>query len=285
MTGLSINMMAERQSPSKRIRIAISILLLGHLLAVFLPPLSLQTRGPLGQSPSVATLFAPLEAYSQFLYIDRGYAFFAPEPGPSHLVQAAVTGGDGQQMELMFPDREEQWPRLLYHRHFMLTEFLDTIYQAPGPPPELVELDRDAAEFWIRNRARYEHVRQSVVEHLEHEYPGQKVAIRRVEHLIPDLFDYQQEPIELTDPRLYQVILDQPIESDPGGDLMAPTGPPETIPPPDGAAIEPDSDAADAGTVDSPSEPVSDDAKANVEPADDGETREPVQSNAGGASP
>ncbi len=149
------------------------MLVIGHLLAVLLPPLSFQTRGPLGLSPAVATLLAPFEGYGQFLYIDRGYAFFAPDPGPSHLIQAAITDGGGQRIEIMYPDREQQWPRLLYHRHFMLSEFMDEIYQPPGPPQELVELDREEAEFWVRSRARYEHVRQSVVEHLQAEYPGQ----------------------------------------------------------------------------------------------------------------
>jgi hypothetical protein len=186
----------------------------------------------------IATLMAPLERYSQFLYIDRGYAFFAPDPGPSHLVQAAITDGRGERVELMFPDLEQQWPRLLYHRHFMLAEYLNEIYQPPGPPDELVEIDREEAEFWVRSRARYEHVRQSIVEHLEHENPGKEVAIRRIEHLIPDLIEYQLEPIELTDPRLYQVMLDQPAFVDSAGDLAAPVGPPETIPAPAGAAAQ-----------------------------------------------
>ncbi len=230
-------MTAERQSPTKLFRFAISILVIGHLLAVLLPPLSFQAQGPLGLSPSVATLLAPVEGYGQFLYIDRGYAFFAPDPGPSHLFQAAITDSSGQRIEQMYPDRDRQWPRLLYHRHFMLSEFLDEIYQLPGPPQELVELDREEAELWVRSRARYEHVRQSVVEHLKAQNPGHDVAIRRIEHLIPDVIEFQREPIALTDQRLYQVILDQPITVASDGDLNAPA---ETIPRPAGAAVDRD---------------------------------------------
>lgn len=208
------------------------MLLIGHLLAVVLPPLSFQTRGPIGQSPSIATIIAPLEGYSQFLYIDRGYAFFAPEPGPSHLVQVAVTESDGHVAEMMIPNLEVHWPRLLYHRHFMLTEFLNRIHQPLGPPPELLEADPEQAEYWVRARKRYEHVRQSVVEHLEHEYPGRDVAIRRIEHLIPDVIDYRLEPVSLTHPESYRVMLDQPIQAEAAAELATPIDAAERIPPP-----------------------------------------------------
>lgn len=217
-------MASERTSLSKLVRFGISFLIIGHLLAVVLPPLSLQTRGPVGQSPSVSTLLRIVEGYSQMLYIDRGYAFFAPDPGPSHLIQAAITDKDGGRVELMFPDRNEQWPRLLYHRHFMLSEFMEEIYQPPGPPESLVQSSPEEAEFWIETRSRYEHVRKSVVDHLRHVHPDHDVAIRRVEHLIPDLLDYQQEPIELTDERLYRVMLDQaPPSDEPEDDASLPS--------------------------------------------------------------
>ena len=168
---------------TKQGRLLISILIIGHLLAVVLPPLSVQTRGPIGQSPSIATALGLIERYSQMLYIDRGYAFFAPDPGPSHLIQAAVTDQNGKRVEWMYPDREQHWPRLLYHRHFMLSEFMEEIYQPPGPPPELRALNRDEAIYWGEARKRYEHVRRSVVDHLKYENPDKEVAIRRVEHL------------------------------------------------------------------------------------------------------
>ncbi len=231
-------MTVEQKHSVTLLRFSISMLLIGHLLAVVLPPLSFQTRGPIGQSPSIATLLAPLEGYGQFLYIDRGYAFFAPEPGPSHLVQVAVTESDGQVAEMMIPNLQVHWPRLLYHRHFMLTEFLNRIHQPPGPPPELVEADPEQAEYWVRARARYKHVRQSVVEHLEHEYPGRDVAIRRIEHLIPDVINYRLEPVSLTHPDSYRVMLDRPIEEELTAVLAAPANRAETIPPPLPSTLE-----------------------------------------------
>jgi len=198
---------------NKYVRCAISLLLIGHLLAVVLPPLSFQTGGPIGQSPAISTIFAaPLEAYSQFLYVDRGYAFFPPDPGPSHLVHVAMTALDGSLVESLIPDLDVHWPRLLYHRHFMMTEFLETIYQPPGPPSDLVEAAPEEAEYWVRTRRRYEHVRQSIIDHLRHEHPGHDVAIRRIEHLIPDVIEYRLYPVALTDPESYRVMLDQPIE-------------------------------------------------------------------------
>lgn len=231
---------------SARVRIGLSVLILAHLFAVVLPPLSFQTAGSLGQSPAVATLLRPVEPYTQFLYIDRGYAFFAPDPGPSHLVQAAITDGSGETIEVTFPDREKQWPRLLYHRYFMLTEFLDEIYFPPGPPPELAEIDQAEAELWERQRSRYEHVRQSYIEHLKHVNPGKDVAIGRRERLIPGILEFQREPIALNDPRLLRIIPDVPVLLD-GDETL--TAPPETIPPPVGAAMEPAGTTMKRGTV------------------------------------
>lgn len=219
-------MSAQPKLLSRRTKWAISVLVLGHLMAVVLPPLSFQTRGPLGVSPSVASVLGWFEPYSQLLYIDRGYAFFAPDPGPSHLVQAAITDSQGQLKEVMFPDRSEQWPRLLYHRHFMLTEFLEEIYEPPGPPSELIEIDPVQAEYWKSRRTRYEYVRQSYVDHLRAVHPNSEVAIRRIEHRIPEILEFQNRPIELTDESLYRVMLDQPIE------WQGPRLPAESIPAP-----------------------------------------------------
>ncbi|KAA1260193.1 hypothetical protein LF1_27320 [Rubripirellula obstinata] len=235
--------------PSRRWRSIASVIVLLHVAAVILPPLAFQARGPLGVSPAIETAITPFEKYAQSFYIDRGYAFFAPDPGPSHLIQAAITDSDGNRVEELYPDLDQQWPRLLYHRHFMLAEYLEEIYHPPGPPRELAELDREAAEYWVRSRARYEHVRQSVVDHLKQKHSGQQVAIRRIEHLIPDLSMFIEQPIALDDPQLYRVLQDQPIDvlGDIAGNpsqsdadvLVAPTKPPETIEPPKGDPVEP----------------------------------------------
>ncbi len=191
--------------PRASVRIGLSLVLVIHLSAVFLPPLAFQT----GDSPSVESLFRWVRGYSQFLYLDRGYAFFAPNPGPSHLIQVAVTTPGGETKTERYPDRTRQWPRLLYHRHFMLTEYLHSSYRLPGPPPELIEEDPDEARYWARERERYESVRQSMLDHLEQVHPGKEIGILRLEHLVPRPDDFRVDPIELTDDRLYQYFLDR----------------------------------------------------------------------------
>lgn len=221
----------------------LNLVLIFHGAAVVTPPLAMQTRGPLGSSPSVATLMQIVQPYCQLLYLDRGYAFFAPDPGPSHLFQAATTQPDGSVQERMYPDRQQQWPRLLYHRHFMLAEFLTEIHQPPGPPRDLIETDRQQAEDWARARARYEYVRQSIVEHLQSTSSGKPVAIRRIEHLIPTFVEFNNGDLSLTDQQFYRVLLDRPITAAPSQEL--PQAAPETIPPP---KAETDPDQADEAT-------------------------------------
>jgi hypothetical protein len=195
---------------SRRVRTVVSLLIVGHLSAVILPPLAFQTNGPLGLSPSVRMLLEPVQPYSQFMYLDRGYAFFAPNPGPSHLIQVTLTDSSGNQREQTYPDLERHWPRLLYHRHFMLSEFLNQSFAQPGPPSSLVIEDPDQALLWRNMRERYEQLRRSMTEHLERAHPGMSASIRRVEHLIPGVIEYQRQPQPLTDAELYQVLLDEP---------------------------------------------------------------------------
>ena len=219
----------EKVPLRKGIRVAISIAVILHLWAVIAPPLGFQTRGPLGSSPSIATLAGPVGGYGEMLYLNRGYAFFAPDPGPSHLVQASYIDAGGDRVEEMFPDRDRHWPRLMYHRHFMLTEFLHEIYQPPGPPADLAEVDPEAASLWAAARRRYETVRQSYTDHLNSSRIGSKdLAIRRLEHRIPSFIEIVAEPIQLNDQRLYGVLVDRPI------DFGGPSEPlainPETLP-------------------------------------------------------
>ncbi len=219
----------EKVPLRKGIRVAISIAVVLHLWAVILPPLGFQTRGPLGSSPSIATLASPVRGYGEMLYLNRGYAFFAPDPGPSHLVQASYIDAGGNRVEEMFPDRERHWPRLLYHRHFMLTEFLHEIYQPPGPPGDLAGVDPEAASLWAAARRRYETVRQSYTDHLNNSRTGSKdLAIRRLEHRIPSFIEIVAEPIQLDDPRMYGVLVDRPVDF--GGPGEAQVIDPETLP-------------------------------------------------------
>ncbi|WP_145389563.1 hypothetical protein [Stieleria neptunia] len=250
----------------RRWKLIVSGLVLFHLLAVGLPPLAFQTFSLDGPSPLVGTLIRPFAGYGQFLHMDRGYAFFAPDPGPSHLIQAASTNDDGTLTERMYPDRHDQWPRLLYHRHFMLAEFLNESYWPPGPPDEMFQSDRPAAELWQQRRGRYEWIRQSMVDHLRSVNDGREVAIRRLEHGLPGLQEFSEEPIALDDPRLYNVLLDQPIFSDEIAPAPVTT---EVIPAPEvgaDAGANPDAGERPASGSPAPNAPPAEPSTLNAEP-------------------
>ncbi len=229
---------------SRRLRVILSLLVLIHLAAVFAPPMAFQSRGPRGLSPSISKLLAPLAAYGQFLYLDRGYAFFAPDPGPSHLMRveigtvdadangkSATNPTDKEEDEIhWYPNLNDQWPRLLYHRHFMLTEFLNDSYQPklPADAARLVgpELPLDELKVWRLGRERYEMILGSMTHHLETKFGERAIQIDRVEHLLPDFVAYAANPVPLNDPAAYVVIEDIPISMDALLDVR-----PETLPP------------------------------------------------------
>lgn len=198
-----------------------SVLIIGHVWAVIGRPLEFATQGPFGASPSMTRFRQPVRGYSQFTYLDHGYAFFAPEPGPSHLIRATVTPtepGDGSEpgpnpvapIVRNYPDLNDQWPRLLYHRHFMLAEFLNDIYHPPGEPPQEIAQNPIAIREWIQARRRYEMVRDSILNRLQTAYPQAAVAIDRIEHRQPGLPEFMEGNVPLDAPQLYSVLPDAP---------------------------------------------------------------------------
>ncbi|WP_231602608.1 hypothetical protein [Neorhodopirellula pilleata] len=220
--------MSESSPPllSRRWKVILSVAILAHLTAVFAPPMAFQSRGPRGLSPSVATLLDPLASYGQMLYLDRGYAFFAPDPGPSHLITVEIddpasTDADANRSPAevrRFPSLNDQWPRLLYHRHFMLAEFLNDSYQ-PALPIEAASLvgpDLPAEELrqWRLGRKRYEAIVGSMTKHAVSRIaggPGKVVKINRVEHLIPDFVGFTTRNVPLNEADSYITLEDFPI--------------------------------------------------------------------------
>lgn len=71
--------------------------------------------------------------YAQAVYVNHGYRFFSPEPGAGNLVEFDALLEDGTRRTEMMPNRGPggQWPRVFYHRHFMLTEFLAAASERP----------------------------------------------------------------------------------------------------------------------------------------------------------
>jgi hypothetical protein len=106
-----------------RWRILISGLVALHVTAVFVGPWALAPYTS-ALSGSLASVFHP---YLRAGFLDNGYRFFAPEPGPAHLIRYELKLPDGTLTSGIFPNVDDQWPRLLYHRHFMLSEFVNTL--------------------------------------------------------------------------------------------------------------------------------------------------------------
>ena len=143
---------------SPGVRAVASVLLALHLAAVVSAPLA-------GPNPSrlASAMFLLFRPYLEAAYLNHAYLFFVPEPGPGHLVRYELEMPDGTRREGQFPNRAEHRPRLLYHRHFMLSEKI-------GGPPD----DRIAA--WTRSYA----------EHLLARHGARRVTLYLRVHLLPD---------------------------------------------------------------------------------------------------
>ena len=204
------NLVNADSQPATWIKAVISLLLIFHLTAVFIAPFAFACNSRGSTSPLADTVYRTLHPYIAVLFLDHGYFFFAPNPGPSHLVEYKLEFADGKpSLEGRFPDLATERPRLLYHRHFMLSEDLHNSFAPeeappePSPPPLTAgateraqyQLQRTAYERtlanWQRQRKRYEAMRASIEQHLIHEQGAKSVTLTRVEHRPPwpDEFD------------------------------------------------------------------------------------------------
>lgn len=216
---------------SRKWRCVISVLVLWHLWAVLGEPVEFITRQPFGLegSPAGEAFNAPVQPYAEFLYLNHGYAFFAPDPGPSHLMEVTWTDESGELRQELFPDLSKQWPRLLYHRHFMLTEFLHNVH-APQVPEELDPASDLSVSQWQASREQYEAIRDSIARHLAGRYgvPFESITVERVEHRQPLVPEYLRGGVRLRDPQLYRTLPDVvtgPPGESPAGEAVPGPGP------------------------------------------------------------
>ena len=153
----------------------VNLWLVFHLFAIIVCPASVEPSSPLIQSA-----FHQISPYLHFLYLDHGFHFFAPEPGASTLVSYSLVFPDGSTKTMgRFPNRSIS-PRLLYHRYFMLTEFL-------GNGPE--ELEPLVARAFARNLCR--------------QTGATKVTLTKIEHFPPTVEELQRG-LTLNDPSLFR---------------------------------------------------------------------------------
>lgn len=203
-------------SLSPKWKLAISLWILLHLFAIIAEPFALFTRGADGYSPTARPLRRGLAPYVEFGYLHHGYFFFAPNPAPSHLLECSLKSSSGEQSRLRLPDRRAQWPRLLYHRHFMLAEFLNQFHVEPVTEQGISNLpNKELQDAWRSDRARFEMVRDSMIKHLKHRYHVDSAEIFRLEHRLPSAAEVFEGKIPLDDERFYVVLPDAPVYDPP----------------------------------------------------------------------
>ena len=144
------------------LRRAISVGIILHLLALVVAPLAVAPTSPLWQRAWLA--FRP---YLEAMNLNHGYHFFAPEPGPSHLVHYELRFEDGRIERGLFPNVQQHQPRLRYHRHFMLSEFLNSL-----------AIDDSRREL-------FDDVTRSYADHLRHEHHAAEVTLSLRRHYVP----------------------------------------------------------------------------------------------------
>jgi hypothetical protein len=136
----------------------VSAWLVFHLAAIVIAPAATDPASELAHE--VCRFFEP---YLGLLYLDHGYHFFAPEPAESTLLAYAAEREDGSIVRGRIPDRAT-WPRLLYHRYFMLTEHM-------SDAPEDVE------RLW----------HESYADHILREHGARRVTLIQQTHNLPTM--------------------------------------------------------------------------------------------------
>jgi hypothetical protein len=193
---------------SPKVRAIVSAAIVFHLAAVVVA--ALLAVPPFSPFWSIfAGIFRP---YINAADLNHGYRFFAPDPGSSHIVDYHLEFSDGTIRDGRFPNLDEQWPRLLYHRYFMLSEHLNNFYgmwqesleRSRGPLPKAVdrrELVKGAAE----TERLYHAFARSYGNELLRRTGAIRVTLKLVEHAIPSPQDAAAGQ-RLDDPALYRVI-------------------------------------------------------------------------------
>jgi hypothetical protein len=153
-------------------RLLASLLIVAYLAAVIVPPLA----GPPPASRLAEFLLQPLRPLVGALYLGHGYRFFAPDPGPGHTIRWSMQMADGSSKSGTIPDREQDRPRLLYHRRFMVSEKIAALVPPADAPAE------------VRERARGDWLPlvKGVAGNLLRQHGGATIRLEMVEHYLPD---------------------------------------------------------------------------------------------------
>jgi hypothetical protein len=168
------------------LRVIISIWIVWHFAGVFLAALSIGVTSDLVRDVAQRP---PMQWYLDATFLNQGHSFFAPEVGPGHLIRYELFDQSGRPMEQgEWPKNE--WPRLRYHRHFMLAD------QA-GLPGE-----KEFSDYWQRQYL------EAYARHLLRVHPDAQAArVTRIAHWpLPRDFALQQRT--LTDAEGYEKLME-----------------------------------------------------------------------------
>jgi len=155
----------------RALRLPLSLAILGYFAAVIIAPLS----GPPPASDLSQAILQPFRPLLGALYLGHGYRFFAPDPGPGHSIRWTITRPDGSTLSGTTPDAAGDWPRLLYHRRFMVAEKISGLVPPPFAPDEVRE---EARRDWLP-------LVKGVAAHLLETHGGEQITLEMVEHYLP----------------------------------------------------------------------------------------------------
>ncbi len=168
------------------LRMLLSVLIVAHLFAIVAAPLA----GPPPASGLSQELIAPVLPYLNATYFNHGYRFFAPMPGPSHLIAYRLEMPDGSIREDVFPNAKTEWPRQWYHRHFMLAENLCGIWEVAQNAILERQANRPQAKMFVSEVQKDLDARvRSLANHLLKESGAERVTLTLRRHYLPDWRD------------------------------------------------------------------------------------------------
>lgn len=148
-----------------------SVLIAVYAVAVVIPPLA----GPPPASGLAIAVLEPLRPLVGSLALGHGYRFFAPDPGPGHSIAWTMVMPDGGTLSGSLPDREQDRPRLLYHRRFMISEKIAALVPPIDAPLEVRE----------RSRGDWQPLVKDVAAQLLLRHGGARVTLTMREHYLP----------------------------------------------------------------------------------------------------
>jgi hypothetical protein len=196
------------------VRLLASLAILIYLAGVIIAPLS----GPPPATDLSQVILQPFRPLLGALYLGHGYRFFAPDPGPGHSLRWTITRADGTTLSGTTPDATRDWPRLLYHRRFMVAEKIAPLVPPPDAP----------AEVRARAKADWLPLAKGVAGNLLRTHGGDRITLAMVEHYLP-------APDEVAEGRTGPDLV-TPLGTfaraeslgQPGGSLRAASAPPAT---------------------------------------------------------